>query len=241
MSVYVIDGYNLLHELLGHPSSRGTGEDAEHSCIPDLEGERLRLLDRIASYMGGRAGRAIVVFDSRTQALQKSESATANVEVQFGSFRRSADAIIEREVYALHAGENVVVVTSDWDLQKVIFRPNVVRRSSRQFAADLQEHTNMIAKREKCITMGNRIEDRVASGTLDGLKSLRDRLSGEPEGSGEPPGSGRIEVGSDGAVDGRVCGSTRAEGATDEERGVCGQGCGRVGRRRSGRHGQGRR
>ena len=80
-----------------------------------------------------------MVFDSHAQMLQKQESATANVEVYFGSFSRSADSIIEREVFALSAGENVIVVSSDYQLQKTIFRPNVIRRSSRQFVADLQE------------------------------------------------------------------------------------------------------
>ena len=180
MSVYLIDGYNLMHELLGHPVSRETEEGSEPGSIPHLEDERKRLIDGVASYMGASSDRAILVFDSKTQALQKSETATANVEVFFGSFDRSADSIIEREVYALHAGETVVVVTSDYGLQKVIFRPNVVRRSSRQFVSDLQAHTQKIANSRNCITIGNRIEDTIPSGTLDKLKALRDRLEKPP-------------------------------------------------------------
>lgn len=186
MSVYLIDGYNLMHELLGHPVSRDSGEGNEAGSIAHLEDERARLIDRIASLMGSSTDRAIVVFDSRAQALQKSESATANVDVYFGSFDRSADAIIEREVYALDAGESIVVVTSDYGLQKVVFRPNVVRRSSRQFVTDLQEHTKKIANRRNCITMGNRIEDRIASGTLDKLKALRDEWENAPGAPEEP-------------------------------------------------------
>jgi len=210
VSVYLIDGYNLMHELLGHPVAQASGtacaprgggasgparalgaaqaprgparadKGRDPASIPNLEDERERLIDRVASYMGGTSDRAIVVFDSRTQALQKSESATTNVEVYFGSFFQSADAIIEREVYALHAGENVVVVSSDYGLQKVIFRPNVVRCSSRQFAGDLQAHTRMIANRQNCITMGNKVEDRIVRGTLDKLKALRQELEKAP-------------------------------------------------------------
>ncbi|MCL5734415.1 MAG: NYN domain-containing protein, partial [Actinobacteria bacterium] len=124
------------------------------------------------------------VFDSHTHALQKSESATANVEVYFGSFFQSADAIIEREVFALIAGENVVVVSSDYGLQKVIFRANVVRRSSRQFAGDLQARTKLIANRANCITMGNKVEDRIAPGTVDKLKALREELENQPNSPG---------------------------------------------------------
>ncbi len=167
MTVYLIDGYNLLHQLLGHGS------------VVDLEDERRRLLDRIASYMGGTSDRAIVVFDGQGPLLQKGESATANVDVYFGSFSRSADSIIEREAYDLSQGTGVVVVSSDYQLQKTILRPNVLRRSSRQFAADLQEHTKRIANSSECITMSHRIEDRIDPGTIDRLKALRDGLAAQ--------------------------------------------------------------
>ena len=77
MSVYLIDGYNLLHQLLGQ------GRELE-----DLEEERARLIDRIASYMAANPDRAIVVFDAHEQPLQIMKSATRDVEVYFGSFAR---------------------------------------------------------------------------------------------------------------------------------------------------------
>ena len=174
MTVYLIDGYNVLHELLGHAG------------ILDLEDERRRLIDRVASYMGGTTDRAIVVFDSRSGLLQKTESATSNVEVYFGSFSRSADSIIEREVFTQITGENVVVVSSDYQLQKTIFRPNVVRRSSRQFIGDLQDHTKRIANSQNCITMGHRIEETIDAGTVERLKALRDELEAPPEKPSRP-------------------------------------------------------
>ncbi len=207
MTVYLIDGYNVLHQFLGHhqepnrpvrsPSDKkrhghdyggaeGEGRPSSGPAAVDLEDERRRLLDRIASYMGGTVDRAIVVFDSHSQVLQKMESATRNVDVYFGSFSRSADSIIEREVYALSTGETVVVVSSDYQLQKTIFLPNVIRRSSRQFVADLQEHTKRIANPENCITMSHRIEERVDPETVERLKALRDELSGQPEELSQP-------------------------------------------------------
>jgi len=169
MSVYLIDGYNLLHEVLGHGG------------VLQLEDERRRLIDRIASYMGGTSDRAIVVFDGKGPMLQKGESATTNVEVYFGSFSRSADSIIEKEAFKLSQGERVVVISSDYQLQQTILRPNVIRRSSRQFAGDLQEHTKRIAISPDCITMNHRIEDRIDPGTVDRLKELRDKLSARDE------------------------------------------------------------
>jgi predicted RNA-binding protein with PIN domain len=210
MTVYLIDGYNVLHQLIGRRpvSTEGGGRTAARGTAPvaakagttgvgrsvppvqgalgdtDLEDARKRLLDRIASYMGRTTDRAIVVFDSHVQLLQKQESATANVEVYFGSFSHSADSIIEREVFALSAGENVVVVSSDYELQKTTFRPNVIRRSSRQFVSDLQEETKRIAISPNCTTMSHRIEDRVGAETVEKLKALRDSLAAEPEGRG---------------------------------------------------------
>jgi predicted RNA-binding protein with PIN domain len=188
MTVYLIDGYNVLHQVLGHKQAGSGKRGGSGGSDLDLEDERRRLIDRIASYMGRTSDRAIVVFDSHTQLLQKQESATANVEVFFGSFSHSADSIIEREVYALSAGENVIVVSSDYQLQKTIFRPNVIRRSSRQFVSDLQEETKRIAIPENCITMGHRVEDRVDPETVDKLKALRDSLLAKPEerGGGRP-------------------------------------------------------
>jgi predicted RNA-binding protein with PIN domain len=174
LSVYLIDGYNVLHEFVGH------------QVVDDLEDQRNRLIDRIASFMGGTSDRAIIVFDSRVQTLQKSESATRNVEVYFGSFSRSADSIIEREVFALSAGENVTVVSSDYNLQKTIFRPNVIRHSARQFVEDLQTHTKSIANPKNCITMNHRIEDRVDSAMVEKLKALRENLLAQPP-KEEPP------------------------------------------------------
>lgn len=177
MAVFLIDGYNVLHQLLGHRT------------VEDLEDERRRLIDRIASYMGGTSDRAIIVFDSRTQMLQRVESATANVEVYFGSFSRSADSIIEREVYALSTGETVIAVSSDYQLQKTVFRPNVVRLSSRQFVADLQQHTKSIAISRNCTTMAHRIEERLDAQTADKLRALRDQLAErQPKAGGSRPG-----------------------------------------------------
>ncbi len=74
MTVYLIDGHNVLHELLGHIGvvrSRGGAQPLDR---PHRE------------LHGGTSDRAIVVFDSSKQRLQKTESATGNVEVYFGSF-----------------------------------------------------------------------------------------------------------------------------------------------------------
>lgn len=174
MTVYIIDGYNVLHEL-----RRQQGKEAHGARLDAgvLEDERDRLVDRIASLMGGAEDRALVVFDSHTATLQKVESATPNVDVYFGSLQRSADAIIERTAYVLRAAENVVVVTSDYGLQKTVLTTSVMRQSSRQFVEELQSHTRKVANSPDCIRMVHRVEERIDATSLERLKSLRDCLT----------------------------------------------------------------
>lgn len=176
MTVYLIDGYNVLHALR---REEGRAPGSERMRPGELEGERARLIDRIASFMGGTRDRAVVVFDAHGAALQKAESAAANVQVYYGSLTRSADAIIERVTYTVSAEEDVVVVTSDYGLQKTIFLPNVTRRSSRQFVDDLQAHTRKVANHTDCIRIVHRVEERLDPDSLEALKDLREQLSRE--------------------------------------------------------------
>src|SRR5660398_202522 len=96
--VYLIDGYNVVHEL------RNQGMDTDGQAF-----FRQRLIDGVASLVGGAGDRAIIVFDSKVSQLQDQVDAIADVDVIFGSFKESADSIIERLAYGLNAGENVVV------------------------------------------------------------------------------------------------------------------------------------
>jgi predicted RNA-binding protein with PIN domain len=174
LTVFIIDGYNVLHELRREQGKEEQGARLDPGALAD---ERDRLVDRIASFMGGTVDRAIVVFDSHTATLQKVESATPNVEVYFGSLDRSADSIIERTAYGLRVAENVVVITSDFGLQKTVLSSSVMRQSSRQFVAELQAHTRKVANQSDCTRMVHRVEERIDATSLEKLKSLRDGLA----------------------------------------------------------------
>lgn len=175
MTLYIIDGYNVLHALM---ESRGRGEELTPI---DLERERERLVDQVASYMAGTSDRAIAVFDSKRARLERSEAASRNVEVYFGSFSRSADTIIERVAYQLRRDETVIVVSSDYVLQQTVFSPSqgrfpVVRRSSAQFVAELQSNVRAISSTKTGPGNAHRVEDRVASEMLERLRKLRHDL-----------------------------------------------------------------
>lgn len=177
MTVYLIDGYNLLHAML-------KAENREGGRAMDLEQERARLVDRLASFMGGTNDRAIAVFDSKKAKLERVQTASPNVEVYFGSLRRSADTIIERAAYRLRRDETIVVVTSDYALQQTVFSPgvgnySVVRQSSAQFIAELGSDAVSVSRRSTGPSVERRVEDALAPGVADRLRQLRDALQQE--------------------------------------------------------------
>ncbi|NLT34503.1 MAG: hypothetical protein GXX83_01190 [Gaiellales bacterium] len=174
MTVYLIDGYNLLHALV-KAENRGAGPGM------DLERERERLVDRLASFMGGTNDRAIAVFDSRQARLERAQTVSPNVEVYYGSLRRSADTIIERAAYRLRRDETIVVVTSDYVLQQTVFSPGVgnhpvVRQSSAQFIAELRTDATNVTRRSVGPAVERRVEDALAPGVAEHLRQLRDDL-----------------------------------------------------------------
>lgn len=175
MTLYIIDGYNVLHALM---KSEGRGAEPARN---DLERERERLLDQLTSYMAGTADRAIAVFDSKRARLERAETAAPNVEVYFGSFARSADSIIERVAYRLRQDETVVVISSDYVLQQTVFSPGqgrfpVVRESSAEFVSELMENARSIASTKTGPGDSQRVEDRLDPETLQRLRGLRDDL-----------------------------------------------------------------
>ena len=174
MKVFIIDGYNVLHELRRHQGKEAHGARLDPGALAD---ERARLVDRIASSWGAR--RIAPSWYSiatrrrcRKRSLQRPMSRCTSAR-----FERSADAIIERTAYVLRAAENVVVVTSDYGLQKTVFTSSVMRQSSRQFVDELQSHTRKVANSTDCTTMVHRVEERIDATSLERLKSLRDCLA----------------------------------------------------------------
>lgn len=178
MTLYLIDGYNVLHALL-------KAEGREGALIDQgLERERNRLIDRLASYMAGTSDRAVAVFDSKRSRLERSETASRNVEVYFGSLARSADAIIERVAYRLRRDETVVVVSSDYVVQQTVFSPAqgefpVVRESAAQFVSDMMESARSVAHTQAGPGSAQRVEDRLTPEVLERLRALRDDLQRE--------------------------------------------------------------
>lgn len=107
-TLYVFDGYNLLHA--GSVSSRE------------------ELVDRLAGFVALRGARGVVVFDGVGE-----ERRVGSLEVRFAEH---ADELIERTAAERRGAERVAVVSSDAAIRQTA-GPWVERISSRHFMREL--------------------------------------------------------------------------------------------------------
>jgi uncharacterized protein len=102
MAYYVIDGYNFM--------KRTEGRDAGPS--DDLEGQRRRVLDRLAQFRRQGGGRITVVFDAYNSfSLGRQKENHKGIDVLFSREKETADEVIIGWIREKRAG--MVVVTSD--------------------------------------------------------------------------------------------------------------------------------
>lgn len=107
-TLYVFDGYNLLH-------AGAAASPAE-------------LVDRLAGYVARRGARGVVVFDGAGE-----ERTVGSLEVRFAPH---ADDEVERVAAGRRTAERVCVVSSDSAIRDTA-GPTVDRRGSRLFAEEL--------------------------------------------------------------------------------------------------------
>ncbi len=133
MRYIIIDGYNVLR------AARQYAAAAE----ADLESARARLLSDVAAYVGP-GEHATVVFDGGANPHSDgTPHELAGIEVRFSPYGTDADAVIEDIVARRRAvADEVVLVTSDQEMQWVALGPTVTRRSSAEFASELVEEQN---------------------------------------------------------------------------------------------------
>jgi predicted RNA-binding protein with PIN domain len=107
-TLYLFDGYNLLHA--------GAAEDRE------------QLVDALASFVGARGARGVVVFDGIGEGRR-----VGALEVRFAGH---ADDVLERLAAERRLDERVAVVSSDAQIRDTA-GPIVERIPSSRFAREL--------------------------------------------------------------------------------------------------------
>ena len=107
-TLYLFDGYNLLHA--------------------SAFGSREELVDRLAGFVALRGARGVVVFDGMGD-----EAEHGPLQVRFAA---PADRLLERLAAEHRDGERICLVSSDSDIRRTAGQ-EVGKRASKEFAAEL--------------------------------------------------------------------------------------------------------
>lgn len=125
----IVDGYNLIHATDRYKKWRDS----------DLELARAKLIEDLATLQTVRDYKITLVFDAAaTDARSRSCTNILGVEVWFTRAGETADQLIERFAAQKDFEGDMVVATSDYMQQRVVFRPGVLRKSARELAVELQ-------------------------------------------------------------------------------------------------------
>jgi len=156
----IVDGHNFIFNFF--KSGKLSGEKLTYL--------REKLIADLAWYKNQKNCDTVVVFDARSSDNpQRSMQTIDGVKVIYPRKNETADDIIE-ELAGMETGyKRIFVVTSDYLQQKVVFRKNTYRKSSREFRLEIKD-------------LKDKIREKIASSKKDSDKvflSLENRLSGK--------------------------------------------------------------
>lgn len=136
----IVDGYNFIFNFF--KSGEMTGDR--------LEEIKSRLIADISEYSTQKDYKVIVVFDaSRSENQKRRTEHYDGIEIIHSMAGETADSIIEELVSRWSGQTRIVVVTSDYSQQKVVFGKNTTRRSSREFGLELEAARKRIRNKIK--------------------------------------------------------------------------------------------
>lgn len=152
MKRLIVDGYNVIGRV---PSYSRLAHD-------DLDAARAALVSDVAAYAHGEYD-VLIAFDGAANPHSTGERHdVAGVTVVFSPFGISADAVIERAAReGRERGDEVVVVTSDAQLQWTVMRGQVSRMSSDEFGRDVAEGSAEWREHAPSGSARGRLEERI--------------------------------------------------------------------------------
>ncbi|MDQ1255813.1 MAG: uncharacterized protein QG656_407 [Candidatus Hydrogenedentes bacterium] len=169
---YLIDGYNVIH----------------HSAIlkplldTHFEAARDALVDKVAQFCSVSGHRARIVFDGRGQkgASGMDLPGAPGLDVFFSADGQSADAVIERLVYASSSRRDTIVVTSDRGIRGLCMGLGAFTMEPDNFLVDAREVQSRLFEhldRSRREDPPQRVQDRLDDATLEHLRQLRGELA----------------------------------------------------------------
>jgi predicted RNA-binding protein with PIN domain len=169
LETLIIDGYNLIY----------AGDDLKELMRDDPEAAREKLLAEVEEYCAREERTAEVVFDAAGRKGPVShEDHSGFLKVTYTAEGRSADSYIEKLAYQSPGGpaDSVMLVTGDYDQQKVAAGTGLLRMSSREFLLEMRESRGVALERDRRrsgrpwrVNLGKRLPDSTKS-ALEQLK-----------------------------------------------------------------------
>lgn len=165
-TILIVDGYNVIH----------LKAELEGKKIKNLEKEREELIEQLNSYAGYKEFETILVFDAWKQAeKQVHEETRGRIQVVYTEKDQTADSYIEKRVFEMPRLYRVIVVTSDYSIQRQVLANGGERMSSRELIEDLLRQSIIQPKKsqDKAQSDQNKIVDYLDEAALEKMKTLR--------------------------------------------------------------------
>lgn len=171
MSIYLVDGYNVIHKC---PQLRPLTETS-------FEASRDSLIDRVARYCSLTSHHAKIVFDGRGRRQEPSlpECGTAHVEIIFSPGHHTADTLIERIVYDARNRRDYVVVSGDRGIRNLVGGLGGLTMIPESFLTEIDQ---MLASASSALRnqsqqhRASHLEDRLSGESLERLNRLKGKL-----------------------------------------------------------------
>lgn len=171
MSIYYIDGYNVIHHsALLRPLA-----------MQDFEAARDALIERVGRFCVATGHQAKIVFDGRGRNIQPSRplASVPSLEVVYSPGTKTADSLIERTVYASNNRRNIIVVSADRGIRNLCYSLNSLVMDPDNFLSEIKDAENDTRSTLQLIQRTdslNRIEERLGGAALDKLSALKAQL-----------------------------------------------------------------
>jgi len=158
ISSYYIDGYNVIyHSSILKPLA-----------LENFEAARDALIEKVARFCAATGHHAKIIFDGRgrrSQPLVPIEGAPG-LEVMYSHGKQSADAFIERTVYAAPNPREIVVVSGDRgirdlcrNLNALVIEPDNFLALIRETDGDTRATLQRIQRNDTLQRIENRLDD----------------------------------------------------------------------------------
>lgn len=124
----IVDGYNIINAW----------QAFKITINNDLEHARIKLIDIMADYQAVKGINVIIVFDAHlVKGGMGSKEQVCGVNVIYTGEGETADAVIEKITGEFNENDRVIVATSDWAQQRIVFGRGGVRLSARELEREV--------------------------------------------------------------------------------------------------------